>query len=81
MDPMVPQFLSGTTPWDDPSAYIKLSAVFRLDKVTTPILMADGYDVGDLLLDSIEMYNGLRWFQSLGAKDVRSLPLIDKASA
>lgn len=25
--------------------------------------------------------NGLRWFQSLGAKDVRSLPLIDKASA
>ena len=25
--------------------------------------------------------NGLRWFQSLGAKDVISLPLIDKASA
>lgn len=25
--------------------------------------------------------NGVRWFQSLGAKDVRSLPLIDKASA
>ena len=25
--------------------------------------------------------NGIRWFQSLGAKDVISLPLIDKASA
>ncbi len=25
--------------------------------------------------------NGIRWFQSLGAKDVGSLPLIDKASA
>jgi len=25
--------------------------------------------------------NGVRWFQSLGAKDVRSLPLIDKVSA
>lgn len=25
--------------------------------------------------------NGLRWFQSLGASDVESLPLIDKASA
>ena len=25
--------------------------------------------------------NGIRWFQSLGAKDVMSLPLIDKASA
>ena len=25
--------------------------------------------------------NGLRWFQSLGARDVESLPLIDKASA
>ncbi|HKJ37640.1 MAG TPA: Type 1 glutamine amidotransferase-like domain-containing protein, partial [Anaerolineales bacterium] len=25
--------------------------------------------------------NGVRWFQSLGAKDVESVPLIDKASA
>ena len=25
--------------------------------------------------------NGIRWFQSLGARDVGSLPLIDKASA
>jgi cyanophycinase len=25
--------------------------------------------------------NGVRWFQSLGAKDIASLPLIDKASA
>src|ERR1041384_5362764 len=26
-------------------------------------------------------HNGIRWFQSLGAKDVVSLPLTDKASA
>ncbi len=26
-------------------------------------------------------YNGVRWFQSLGARNVKSLPLVDKASA
>src|SRR5512135_1241834 len=25
--------------------------------------------------------NGVRWFQSLGARDVRSLPIVDKVSA
>jgi len=49
-------------PWDNPTDYIALSAVLHVNKVTTPMLLADGDDDGDFLLDSIEMYNGLRWF-------------------
>jgi dipeptidyl aminopeptidase/acylaminoacyl peptidase len=45
---------------EDPSAYEKLSAVFHLNRVKTPMLLADGDDDGDFLLDTIEMYNGLR---------------------
>jgi dipeptidyl aminopeptidase/acylaminoacyl peptidase len=54
---------AGVTPWDDPEAYVQLSAIFHLDKVTTPMLLADGDNDGDFLLDSIEMYNGLRWLK------------------
>jgi len=61
-DSPVPMWLGGITPWSDPEEYVQLSAVFRLDKVTTPILLADGDDDGEFLLDTIEMYNGLRWF-------------------
>jgi dipeptidyl aminopeptidase/acylaminoacyl peptidase len=45
---------------EDPRAYEELSAVFRLDKLKTPMLLADGDDDGDFLLDTIEMYNGAR---------------------
>jgi dipeptidyl aminopeptidase/acylaminoacyl peptidase len=45
---------------EDPRAYEELSAVFRLDRVKTPMLLADGDDDGDFLLDTIEMYNGVR---------------------
>jgi dipeptidyl aminopeptidase/acylaminoacyl peptidase len=61
-DPMIQSFAGGKTLWEDPDGYIQLSAVFHLDKVTTPMLLADGDNAGDFLLDSIEMYNGLRWF-------------------
>lgn len=57
----IPTFEGGTSPWDDPAAYVRLSAVFHLKSVTTPVLLADGDDDGDFLLGSIEMYNGLRW--------------------
>ena len=40
---------------------MKLSAVFRLQNVTTPKLLAVGDNDGDFLLGMIEMYNGLRW--------------------
>jgi dipeptidyl aminopeptidase/acylaminoacyl peptidase len=45
---------------EDPKAYEELSAVFQLNRVKTPMLLADGDDDGDFLLDTIEMYNGLR---------------------
>lgn len=57
----VPGFAGGITPWSDPDGYMKLSAVFHLDKVTTPMLLADGDNDGDFLLGMIEMYNGLRF--------------------
>jgi dipeptidyl aminopeptidase/acylaminoacyl peptidase len=50
----------GALLWDDPYAYVQLSAVFRLNHVSTPMLLADGDKDGDCLLDEIEMYNGLR---------------------
>ena len=34
--------IAGATPWKDTQAYVKLSAIYRLDKVNTPILLADG---------------------------------------
>ena len=44
----------------DPQAYLALSPVFHIGNVKTPTLLADGDDDGDFLLDTIEMYNGLR---------------------
>jgi dipeptidyl aminopeptidase/acylaminoacyl peptidase len=58
-DQMMAQF-AGVALRDDPDAYIKLSAVFRLNRVKTPMLLADGDNDGEFLLDTIEMYNGLR---------------------
>jgi dipeptidyl aminopeptidase/acylaminoacyl peptidase len=60
MDPMIPTIV-GALPWEDPQAYVDLSAVYRLDKVTTPMLLADGDNDSDFLLNTIEMYNGLRY--------------------
>jgi len=57
-----PTMAAGMTPWDDPAGYIRLSAVFHARAITTPMLLADGDEDGDFLLDSIEMYNSLRWF-------------------
>jgi dipeptidyl aminopeptidase/acylaminoacyl peptidase len=59
LDPSIP-YIAGVTPWDDPQAYVRLSAIYRLDKVSTPMLLAVGDDDGDFLLNQIEMYNGLR---------------------
>ena len=53
--------VAGVSPWDDPEAYLRLSAIFHLKQVTTPMLLADGDNDGDFLLGMIEMYNGLRY--------------------
>lgn len=63
-DTAVPRLAGGKTPWDDPAGYVQLSAVYHLDKVTTPMLLAVGDDDAFNLLGMIEMYNGLRWFRS-----------------
>jgi dipeptidyl aminopeptidase/acylaminoacyl peptidase len=67
-NPIVPS-AAGATPWQDPDLYIELSPIFHLDKVTTPILLADGDLDGSILLTDIEMYNALRWL----GKDVTFL--------
>ena len=68
-DATIPTFEGGTSPWDDPAAYVQLSAVFHLKAVTTPMLLAAGDNDGDFLLGTIELYNGLRWL----GKDVTFL--------
>jgi acylaminoacyl-peptidase len=50
----------GPSLWDDPERYIQLSAVYHVATVKTPVLLAAGDNDGNFLLDSIEMYNGLR---------------------
>lgn len=52
---------TGVNPLHDPDAYVKLSAVFHVDNVKTPMLIADGAEDGQFLLGSIEMYNALRF--------------------
>ncbi len=51
----------GVTPWRDPIAYIALSPVYHLDKVTTPMLLAIGDEEETGVVMLIEMYNGLRY--------------------
>jgi len=60
---------AGTSPWENPQAYSELSAIYRLNNVTTPLLLADGDDDGGFLLGCVEMYNGLRYL----GKDVTLL--------
>ena len=51
---------AGVSLQDNPQAYIQLSAIFFLGNAKTPMLLADGDNDGDFLLDTIEMYNGLK---------------------
>jgi dipeptidyl aminopeptidase/acylaminoacyl peptidase len=51
----------GRTPWGDPEAYIKLSPLYHLDRVTTPMLLAAGDQETVGALISTEMYTGLRY--------------------
>src|SRR5258708_10164788 len=67
-NPLVPTIV-GVTPWEDRRAYTELSLVYTLNRVTTPVLLADGDDAVLNLLSSIEMYNALRYL----GKDVTLL--------
>lgn len=52
---------TGIDPFEDPAAYIELSAIFQVKNVKTPVLMAAGDRDGVFLLGAIEMYNALRF--------------------
>lgn len=52
--------LANAAPWQNPDAYVELSAALHVDKIKTPMLLADGDEDGAFLLGSIEMYNALR---------------------
>jgi len=51
----------GRTPWGDPETYIKLSPIYHMDRVATPMLLAAGDQETVGALISMEMYNGLRY--------------------
>ena len=51
----------GRTPWDDPETYIKLSPIYHLDKVATPMLLAAGDQETAGTLINLEMCTGLRY--------------------
>jgi dipeptidyl aminopeptidase/acylaminoacyl peptidase len=59
-----PQILAvaGVSPWEDPEGHIQLSPIYRVNNVTTPMLLAVGDNDIEGLLNAIEMYNSLRWF-------------------
>ena len=59
-DDVVPVVFGGRRPWDDMKAYLNLSPVYHLDKVTTPMLLVAGDKDSLTMLDYIEMFNGLR---------------------
>jgi dipeptidyl aminopeptidase/acylaminoacyl peptidase len=54
----------GTTPWQRPDIYLENSPVFRLDKVTTPLLMLHNKEDGAVSFSQgVEMFTGLRRLQ------------------
>jgi len=57
---LLAMWAGGPNIWEDPERYVRLSPVFQLDKVRTPMLLAVGDRDGDFLLNSIELYNALR---------------------
>jgi dipeptidyl aminopeptidase/acylaminoacyl peptidase len=58
-----------STPWTDIEGWTKMSAVYRLPNVTTPMLLAIGDNDVGFLQGMIEMYQGLRYL----GKDVTLL--------
>jgi dipeptidyl aminopeptidase/acylaminoacyl peptidase len=58
-----PDLLGGRTPWDDPDAYIKLSPVFHVNKITTPLLLVVGDEEESEVVMVVELYNGLRYLR------------------
>ena len=60
-DSTFPRMIGNKTPWESPASYNKLSIVYHLDKVTTPLLLAVGDDEETGVIQQIAIYNGLRY--------------------
>jgi acylaminoacyl-peptidase len=60
-DPTFPRMIGNETPWESPESYNKLSIVYHLDRVTTPLLLAVGDDEETEIIQQIAIYNGLRY--------------------
>jgi len=60
-DATFPRMIGNKTPWESPESYNKLSMVYHLDKVTTPLLLAVGDDEETGVIQQIAIYNGLRY--------------------
>lgn len=54
--------LYGVTPWEDPSTYIALSAVFQADKIHTPVLLAVG-DLESQVLEAVQLFSALKYLK------------------
>jgi dipeptidyl aminopeptidase/acylaminoacyl peptidase len=59
-DSTLATFAGGPSVLEDPEFYVKLSAIYRLKNVATPMLLAAGDDDGFFFLGAIELYNSLR---------------------
>ncbi len=59
--PYLTELSASGDPLQNPDNYVKLSSVFRAEKVETPVLIADGDLDKDFLIGSIEWFNSLRW--------------------
>ena len=57
---LIPDIVGGT-PWEAPEQYTQLSIAYKMNRITTPTLLADGDADTGFLLGTIELYNGLRW--------------------
>jgi dipeptidyl aminopeptidase/acylaminoacyl peptidase len=62
-DSFFPDLLGGRTPWEDPDAYINLSPVFHVNRITTPVLLVVGDEEESEVVMVSELYNGLRYLR------------------
>ncbi len=54
-------FMNGRAPWDAPAAYVALSPIYRVDRITVPMLLAIGDQEGiPFIAYAMAMYDGLR---------------------
>ncbi len=57
---VVEGLVGNSNPWENTDDYVQISAVFHLKSVVTPMLLAAGDEEDGFLLNTIEMYSGLR---------------------